>query len=210
MVRSEAGGAVPTLLLLLMATPVAAQTVAATPASGHPNVAVTATGSGFADNEAIDVYVDTTDTLLLVSTSTGTFSGSLNIPAAAQPGTHYVTAIGRRSGDAAQTVYKVTTPWAELGLGAAGRAWNAWENTLSTGTVPQLGLLWEVPTDTVISSPTVTGGHAYVATQAGIEALTTTTGVAAWQKLTTTQFFGTPVVSGSALYIGSAKKPCMS
>ena len=54
------------------------------------------------------------DTLLLVSSATGTFSGSVTIPATASPGKHYITAIGRKSGDAAQKAFTVSTNWSEF------------------------------------------------------------------------------------------------
>lgn len=188
----------------------AASIVKATPASGHPTAAITVSGTAFGDLEAIDVYVDTVDTLLLVSSATGTFSGSVTIPATASPGKHYITAIGRKSGDAAQVAFTVTTPWAELGFGAAARAWNPWENTLTTGNVSSLGPLWTSPTNTVDDSPAVVNGRVYVASYGGlgIEALNVSTGAVLWSKATTDVFEGaTPAVAGGVVYVGGTQSP---
>ena len=116
-------GAMPLLYVLtatlICTTHVLAQKVKAAPDSGHPTATMMVSGSKFGDLEAIDVYIDTVDTLLLVSSATGSFSGSVTIPVSASPGTHYVTAIGRKSGDAAQVAITVTTPWAQIGFGSA-------------------------------------------------------------------------------------------
>ncbi len=75
--------------LLIMAGSLAhAQRVTLSPVSPHPQAAVAVSGAHFADAEAIDVYVDTVDTSLLVSTSTGTFSGAVTVPAEARADAH--------------------------------------------------------------------------------------------------------------------------
>ena len=77
-------------------------TVAATahvrlsPGSGEPSSTVTVSGSGFGALEAVDVYFDTTDEALTVTSATGAFHGvKVSVPASAVPGTHWVTAAGR-------------------------------------------------------------------------------------------------------------------
>jgi outer membrane protein assembly factor BamB len=182
----------------------ATSTITLTPASGHPNLAITIAGTAFGASEAIDVYVDTVDTLLLVSTSAGAFSASVTIPATAQPGTHYVTAIGRKSGDAAQLAFKVTTPWKELGYGAAHLGWNPYENTLSTSNVSALGPLWSVNVNQfgTGATPAISAGRVFVGTSAGLTAYSAATGAVLWNKLTTEYFLGSPAVIGNAVYIG--------
>src|SRR5579863_4993985 len=76
--------------------------VTLTPIDATPTQNVTVSGTGFGASEAVDVYLDTTDTVLFASSSTGTFSGILNVPAGDLPGKHFITAIGRHSGVAAQ------------------------------------------------------------------------------------------------------------
>ena len=193
-----------------VATPACAQGVVKVgPSSGHPNQPVTVSGSGFGHSEAIDIYVDTVDSLLLVSTATGTFSGSVTIPASAQPGKHYVTAVGRQSGDAGQTGYTVTTPWTEQGYGAAHLGWNPYENTLDTSNVGSLGTLWQIPANGLGSAPAVTGGRVFVGTSAGLMAVSTTTGSMLWKAFASTSFYASPAVVGGMLYIGDGNNSMM-
>ena len=184
---------------------VAKSTIKPVPNAGHPGVSVKVSGSGFGDSEAIDVYIDTVDTLLLVSSGTGTFNGAVTIPTSESPGAHYITAIGRRTGDAAQAAFNVTTPWAEQGFGAASKGWNPWENTLTPSVVPSLGTLW-TSSGASYSTPAVANGDVYVATYNGfgVEALNAGTGALVWSVLTAEQFGATPAVSGALVYIGSA------
>jgi len=172
--------------------------------SVHPNYSLGATGSGFADSEAIDVYVDTVDTTLVVSSATGTFSATALVPANAQPGKHHITAIGRRSGDAAQTSFIVSTPWQEQGFGAAGRGWNTWENTISTANVGTLGLLWAVPTAPV-SSPAVANGSVYAASPtSGVFSIDAATGVVQWKTNPLNgNYYASPAVAGSRIIVAS-------
>jgi outer membrane protein assembly factor BamB len=171
--------------------------------SVHPNYTIGATGSGFAASEAIDVYVDTVDTALVVSSATGTFSASALVPASAQPGGHYITAIGRKSGDAAQVKFAVSTPWIEQGFGAAGRGWNTWENTISPSNVGSLGLKWAAPTSPVYSSPAVANGQVYAATPAGVQALSTTSGHVVWSMTLVGSFYSSPAIAGSRIFAAS-------
>jgi outer membrane protein assembly factor BamB len=191
-------------ILLACGQAQAATTVAVTPTVPRPLATVTLTGAGFADNEAVDVYLDTTDTLLLVAGATGGFSASITIPASEQPGTHYLTAIGRHSGDAAQTTIKVTTPWAEFGFGAAHLGWNPYENTLSENNASTLGTLWDVAVNGYGGTPAVVNGRVIVGTVAGVKALSTTTGATLWSAETTQGFYASPAVSGNVVYIGGA------
>jgi len=196
------------VLIAMVSTSVHAQsTIKASPASLHPNLPVTVSGSGFADGEAIDVYIDTVDTALLVSSGTGTFSGPVTVPASASPGAHYITAIGRHSGDAAQVAVTVTTSWFEAGFGAAHLNWNPYENTIGAGNVSQLGTLWNQSAANTGggtgSTPAIVGGVAYFTTLQGIQARSTTTGALIWKKQTTQRFYASPAVISGVVYAGS-------
>jgi outer membrane protein assembly factor BamB len=182
----------------------AAQTVKTTPATGHPTQVVTVTGTGFADNEAVDVYIDLTDTVLLVSSATGTLTGSVTVPASAQPGAHSITAIGRRSGDAAQVSFTVTAPWLEEGFGAAHLAFNPYENTIGLANAGELGSLWSSSANTAGGTPAVNAGIAYVGAYPGVAAIRTSTGATLWTSQTNAYFYGSPAVLGNYVYIGSA------
>jgi outer membrane protein assembly factor BamB len=177
--------------------------VTLTPVSPHPQQIVTLAATGFGASEAVDVYIDTTDTLLLVSTATGTLSASITVPASATPGTHYVTAIGRKSGDAAQVAFTVTTPWMQFGYGNAHLGWNPYENTLNSGNAAALGQLWSVDTDAAFSTPVVSGGQVFIGTVAGVESISAATGAQSWIKNTSESFYASPTLSNSMLYIGA-------
>ncbi len=195
---------------VIAASPVfAASVVTLKPNTGHPNLPITVSGSGFGNSEAIDVYVDTVDTLLLVSSATGTLSGSVTIPASAQPGSHYVTAIGRQSGTAAQSAFSVTTPWTEQGFGAAHLGWNPYENTLNTGNVGSLGILWQSPVNGLGGAPAVTGGRVFLGTSAGVEAVSGATGGVVWKAFASSNFYASPAISGQTLYIGDGSNSMM-
>jgi outer membrane protein assembly factor BamB len=148
------------------------------------------------------VYFDTTDTLLLVSTATGTLTGSVTIPASALPGAHSITAIGRHSGDAAQHALSVSTPWAQFGYGAANNGVNPYENVLSTATVPALGTLWESTIGTLGGTPAVVNGRVYVNTANGVASLNAATGAIIWNKNYGETFEASPTVVGATIYIG--------
>jgi outer membrane protein assembly factor BamB len=192
-----------------MAIPAQAQVAKLTPASGHPNQSATITGSGFGKSEAIDIYVDTVDTALLVSSTTGTFTGSVQIPATAQPGKHYVTAIGRKSGDAAQGIFTATTAWTEQGFGAAHLGWNPYENTLNANNVGSLGILWQIPSGGLGGAPAVVSGRVFVGTNAGLQAVSTLNGSKLWTALPSTSFYASPAVIAGRLYIGDGSNPKM-
>jgi len=190
-------------LVVCLVAQAAAQTVTTSPATGRPTQLVTVSGSGFADSEAVDVYIDLTDTVLLVSSSTGTLTGSVTMPASAQPGAHFITAVGRRSGDAAQASFTVTTAWTEQGFGAAHLAFNPYENTITSANVSELGSLWASSVNTTGGTPAVTSGKAFIGTVAGVVAIKTSTGATLWTAETGQSFFGSPALSGADVTIGS-------
>ncbi len=180
----------------------AASVVTPTPAGAHPAQTVAISGSGFGASEAVDVYFDTTDTVLLVSSGTGTLTGSLTIPTSAAPGTHSITAIGRHSGDAAQHALSVSTPWPQFGFGAAHANVNPYENTLSTSTAPTLGTLWSNAASATGGTPVVVSNHVYVGTTSGVTAFNAATGATLWSKNLGANFTASPTVVGNTLYIG--------
>jgi outer membrane protein assembly factor BamB len=192
------------LLVAALLEQATAQTVTTSPTSGHPTQVVTVAGTAFADHEAVDVYVDLTDTLLLVTSATGTFSSPVTVPAGAQPGVHYITAIGRKSGDAAQYSFKVTTPWVEHGFGAAHQVSNTFENTINSANVAELGALSVSSAYTSGGTPAVSAGVAYLGAYPGVAAINTSTGATVWTSETGAYFYGSPALSGGNVYIGSA------
>src|SRR5258708_33090145 len=87
-----------------MASPAFATSVRLTPNYDYPGAKIQVKGLNFGANEAVDVYFDTTDELFAATNSRGLFRVKLTIPAAALPGEHWVTAIGRGTGLAAQAL----------------------------------------------------------------------------------------------------------
>ncbi len=197
------------LPILVLTTTVAGQaatTVNLSPTSGHPSTVVTVSGTSFGDNEAVDVYVDTVDTLLLVASSTGSISGSITIPASAAPGTHDITAIGRHSGDAAQTTFDVGSPWSQFGYSAAHTSANPWENALSPSNVASIGPKWINPGGSLGSTGAtvaVNFGTIYASTETGIEALSSSTGGVLWSYTAAGTVFASPTLSAGVVYVGS-------
>ena len=120
------------------------------------------TGSGFAASELVDLFAGSVDTAVVTTGAQGTFSYSGTIPAGAQPGTLWLTAVGRRSGAAAQASFLVRTDWVQRGFGTAHRGLNPYENTLTPSNVVGIDRAWTVATgDKVDSSPAVVNGIAY-------------------------------------------------
>src|SRR5689334_17318659 len=142
----------------------AATSIVATPASGHPALSVGVNGSGFGASEAIDVYFDTTDEMLVVSNSAGAFTKhAFNVPANAQPGQHWITAIGRHSGNAFQRAFTVSTMWAAHGFDTRGRRNNPFENTIGVSNVGTSDVAWQYLTGgQIFSSPAYSNGVVYI------------------------------------------------
>ncbi|HXZ39926.1 MAG TPA: hypothetical protein VEG68_04240 [Terriglobales bacterium] len=80
------------LLVVVLAAALAAAAapkVALSPTIGPPTTSISVSGSGFPDSTVVDIYFDTTELVLTVTTATGTFSGvTILLPTSAIPGTH--------------------------------------------------------------------------------------------------------------------------
>lgn len=190
-------------LLLSRVSAFAQSAVTTAPTTGHPTAILAVSGNSFGASEAVDVYVDTVDTLLLVSRPTGTISGSLTIPASASPGQHFVTAIGRRSGDAAQVAFTVSTPWVEFGFGAAHLGLNPFENTVSPENVGSLGPVWDAATNSLGGTPVVGVGKVFVSSNSGFQALSASTGSVIWTSKAVGGFYASPALSDGTVYVGA-------
>jgi outer membrane protein assembly factor BamB len=186
-----------------------ATAVTVSPAIPHPSQNVVIAGTGFGASEAVDIYLDTADTVLIVSSATGTFSTTINLPAGTTPGNHYATAIGRHSGDAAQIAFSVSTPWLELGYGSAHYSLNPYENTLNSSNVGTLGKLWSSKTSPVLAAPAVANGRVFTAGSAGIQAVSAATGAVLWTADTAEVFDSSPAVVNNIVYAGSASTPSL-
>lgn len=177
-----------------------AATVTDTPTFGHPSLAITVSGTSFTPSEAVDVYFDLTDEMLLVTKPSGAFTANLTIPASALPGTHYITVIGRKSGDAGQTTFNVQTRWTQFGFGSKHLGWNPYENVIDVNSAPSLGTLWDVPNNGTGATPVFASNNVFVSTRDGVHAYNGTTGAPVWSQPIGT-VYASPTIANGTIYI---------
>jgi hypothetical protein len=150
---------------LAVAAPAAAFVATLTPASGPPTTVVTLTGSGFPDSSLVDIYWDTTQISFGSTTGTGTLTPvSINVPAAAAPGTHYVTVKNDGAAGGAQAAFLIRTNWAAYRWSAAQRNYNPTENTLTPATIGDIEWNWTAAVSAghqLIAPPLVISGFLY-------------------------------------------------
>jgi PQQ-like domain/IPT/TIG domain len=174
------------------------------PATGPPGSAVTVSGTGFGAFEGVDIFFDTTDEALAGTSAAGSFGPiTVTVPAAATPGTHWISAAGRHSGLFAQAAFTVNTDWAQFRDTRKHKGYNPYENVLNTGTVGQIDKDAYLPTGGgVDSSPAVAGGTVYVGSgDHNVYALTTSAQL--WTFTTGGFVFSSPAVAGGVVYVGS-------
>ena len=188
----------------------AAPAVTVKPTSGPPTTGITAQGSGFFAFEVVDVYFDTRDLVLSVTSETGGFSCSLKTPRSAIPGVHWITAVGRKSGSAAQKPFTVRSNWAMFRYGPQHNGFNPYENVLSPSNVDELNLAWSYTTDGLIfSSPAVANGLVFVGSLASaggkLYALNAQTGAKRWDYTMEGGIDTSPAVANGLVYVGDDK-----
>ena len=174
--------------------------------TGPPTSGVTVSGAGFGAFEAVDVYFDTTDEVLASATGTGTFGPiSISVAAAAVPGAHWITAVGRHSGLAAQAAFTVQTDWPAFRYSVKRKGSNPYENVLNPGNVAGIDRDWSFATGGgVTSSPAVAGGVAYIGSNDhNVYALNAATGAKIWSSTTGAPIESSPAVAGGVVYVGS-------
>src|SRR6201999_1693321 len=141
-----------------------------------------------------------------VTDDSGSFAKhALTIPAGALPGMHWVTAIGRKSGDAAQATFNERTNWTEFGFAPRAKRENPFENVLNTGTVSGLDVAWTQSTGgaAIFASPIVVGGGVYVASEDGkLRIYNATTGAVVRTIVAGGLIATTPTVVGGTVYFG--------
>ena len=116
---------------------------------------------GFTANEAVDVYFDTTDEFLATPTALAlSRNHELDIPKSALPGSHWITAVGRKKGDSAQQLFTVRTDWPTYGFDAENRGRNPYENVIDKSNVGTLahGMVLSPPVVEIWSSPAYDAG----------------------------------------------------
>ncbi len=197
------------LTAALFAMPsVAAVTVTLTPNIGPPTTMLTVSGAGFPDSTAVDIYFDTTDVALAVTSSTGAFSAiTIEAPSSALPGTHWISAVARgTTGTAAQSSFTVQTNYTQFHYSQLHKGKNPYENVLSTTNVGSIDVDWSYATlGAITSSPAVSGGTLYVGSaDDDLYAINATTGATVWKFHTTNSIVdSSPAVVNGIVYIGS-------
>jgi len=171
---------------------------------GPPKSTLAVSGTKFGATEALDIFFDLADLAIAATDGSGNFAGFvISVPASAVPGTHWVTAVGRHSGLAAQKPFLVQTDWPQFHRTTNHKGYNPVENVLSPSTVGGLTESWIVTTgDLVESSPSVAGGVVYEGSNDGkLYALNAQSGGVLWSASIVT--FSCPAVAGGAVYVGS-------
>jgi outer membrane protein assembly factor BamB len=199
---------VPLLAGAMAAAPVLAKgaTVKLSTTVDHPKANVLVGGLGFAPNEAVDIYFDTTDMVLAFTDGNGKFSNrKLQVPADALPGEHWITAVGRTNGDGNQKSFTVRTDWAEFGFTERGRRVNPYENVIDASNAGSLDLAWTASLNaSTASCPAVKDGTAYIsANDAKLYAVDVATGAVKWTAPTNGAAYSCPAAADGVVYVGS-------
>jgi hypothetical protein len=178
------------------------------PIVGPPSTPVNVSGSGFAAREAVDIYEDATDVQVVATDNNGTFANvPVTVPAWKLPGLSWFTAVGRRSGSAAQFSFTVRTDWLDGRGSAQNNGWNRFENVLDTSSVRRLEQVWTTTGGSYLSNgpPGVIVAAGRIISPAGIfgtlPALNTN-GAQLWSQPFSSSFFSGPApADGSSVVV---------
>lgn len=186
-------------------TAFAAPALTVTPVVGHPKIPTTVSGTGFTANEAVDVYFDTTEEFLAFTNASGGFAAhGFGVPANALPGTHWITAVGRKNGDGLQKSFNVRTDWTQYGFDLQHRGRNPYENVVNGSNVGTLDVAWSYAAGEVIfGSAMVFGNVVYFGSDNGKLYALTTKGAVKWTATTGGTVESTPAYAGTNVYVGS-------
>jgi outer membrane protein assembly factor BamB len=145
-------------------TVIASPAIGLTPTAGPPGSSISVAGSGFGAFEPVDLYFDITDEALASTDGSGNFSMSMPVPPDALPGTHWVTAVGRRTLTSFQAAFVVRTNWSQYRNTRQRTARNPNERILNAANVDGLDTKWSFTTGANIefSSPAVANGVVYI------------------------------------------------
>ena len=177
-----------------------------TPAVGPPTSSLKVRGSHFGRSEAVNVYFDIRLIALAVTNGQGMFTMSIQVPAPAVPGTHWVTGIGQRSRLSAQAPFLVRTDWPQFHYNLQHSGTNPYENVLGPANVSRLGTDWIARTGSYIfSSPAVANGVVYVGSEDhNLYAFNAQSGALLWKAPTGNGIpFSSPAVANGVVYVGS-------
>src|SRR5579863_2708023 len=174
--------------------------------SGPATTKLQISGRGFAPNAKIDIYFDGQDKTLTMANSAGAFSQTvLQVPAAAQPGTHWVSAVGRLGHSGAQVSFAVEAAWRQFHRLNMARV-NPFENVLNVGNVGNLQLQWSYFFGgEAYASPTVASGIVYGASLNNhVYAMDAKTGALLWSFPAENEVWDSPALAKGVVYFGSS------
>jgi len=194
-------GAAAGLCLFASAASAAGPTIKVTPKIVHPKSDIRISGSGFAPSDAVDIYLDTTDKLLVVTDAVGKFSAhSLDVALSTLPGQHWVTAVGRKNGDAVQVAMTVRTNWTQRGFSQNGKRFNPYETVIGASNAGGLDVAWKAPVGGFIASSPVYNGTIFVGSEDGKLYAFTSTGALKWSAQMANGVTAPPVIAGSTVF----------
>jgi outer membrane protein assembly factor BamB len=173
------------------------------PAAAPPGGSVTVSGAGFGAFEGVDVYLGTQDLALATTNGGGLFSAPVSVPASQPPGTAWLTAVGRHSGSAAQKPLTIRSNWLQFQGSPNHSGSDTRENLLNIDTVTGLDTNWDFTASGGLDSPpAVANGVAFFDDSAGnVYAINVNTGNQLWSRALGGQFFSSPAVSGTTVYL---------
>jgi outer membrane protein assembly factor BamB len=148
--------------------------LAVSPTATSPGSSVTATGTGYQNNESVTFYLDSTAGSILGTASadaSGNVSSTITIPNAAAPGNHNVIGVGQISSASFTTSVDLDTSWNQFGFDTAHHRQNYGEHGVDKTNAANLILKWAATTGTTNTdledSPVYANGIVYIVTPDG-------------------------------------------
>jgi outer membrane protein assembly factor BamB len=142
--------------------------------------------NAFMPEETVDMYfADAVQTQLVVD-GAGHLMASMRMPVDAAPGKHWLSAIGRSSGERAQVPIRIETRWGQLGFGSDHKQYNPYENQLSASNIGSLAPYWSRAVNCALRSPVVVAygfvllGCRVSGLDAGLSAVNESSGTTHW------------------------------
>jgi outer membrane protein assembly factor BamB len=182
------------------------------PTSGPPTAAVDVTGQGFGSVEVVALTMGPISLGSATTDAAGSFAATVQIPAAARPGSRSINAVGQTSGLTGQASFLVRASWRQFGFDDDHTRVNPYENVLNPRSVRRMRLHWQAQLGSPVygSSPAVVDGVAYIgssegslwavdANGCGVDLCTTPL----WRGDLGAQTLSSPTVANGFVYIGS-------
>lgn len=174
-------------------------------ASGPPATRVEVQGVGFGNAETVMLFLNSSPMKAATTSSTGTFTTAITLPASTPPGLSEISARGQTSGQSVGQGFLVAAPWEQSGFDSSHDGDNVYENLLAPGNVATLTPAWSYKTvNTHYGELAAANGLLYTATSAGeLIALNALTGTLVWSHPNSGSGFTEPLVANGLLYTQS-------